>query len=73
MSRAHKQGLGVAVKLPLLRRYKAKERRRLLRSVGNYKLYTVGLLMPNSITEMPNLLGRDREPMPNLLGMQSQP
>jgi hypothetical protein len=25
--------------------------------------------MPNSITEMPNLLGRDREPMPNLLGM----
>jgi hypothetical protein len=41
--RAHEQGLGVAVKLPLLRRYKAKERRRLLRSVGNYKLYTVGL------------------------------
>jgi hypothetical protein len=25
--------------------------------------------MPNSITEMPNLLGRDREPMPNLLGI----
>jgi hypothetical protein len=41
--RVHEQGLGVAVKLPLLRRYKAKERRRLLRSVGNYKLYTVSL------------------------------
>ncbi len=25
--------------------------------------------MPNSITQMPNLLGRDREPMPNLLGI----
>jgi hypothetical protein len=43
MSRAHEQELGVAVKLPLFRRYKAKERRRLLRSVRNYKLYTVGL------------------------------
>jgi hypothetical protein len=43
VSRAHEQGLGVAVELPLLRRYKAKERRRLLRSVGNYKLHTVGL------------------------------
>jgi hypothetical protein len=43
MSRAHEQGLGVAVKLPLIQRYKAKERRRLLRSVRNYKLYTVGL------------------------------
>jgi hypothetical protein len=43
MLRVYKQGLGVVVKLPLLRRYKAKERRRLLRSVGNYKLYTVGL------------------------------
>jgi hypothetical protein len=28
--------------------------------------------MPNSITQMPNLLGRDREPMPNLLGIQAQ-
>jgi hypothetical protein len=43
MLRVHEQRLGVVVKLPLLRRYKAKERRRLLRSVGNYKLYTVGL------------------------------
>jgi hypothetical protein len=43
MLRVHKQGLGVVVELPLLRRYKAKERRRLLRSVENYKLYTVGL------------------------------
>jgi hypothetical protein len=43
MLRVYKQGLGVVVKLPLLRRYKAKERRRLLRSVGNYKLYIVGL------------------------------
>ncbi len=25
--------------------------------------------MPNSITQMPNLLGRDRELMPNLLGI----
>jgi hypothetical protein len=25
--------------------------------------------MPNSIIEMPNLLGRDRELMPNLLGI----
>ncbi len=25
--------------------------------------------MPNSITQIPNLLGRDREPMPNLLGI----
>jgi hypothetical protein len=39
MLRVHKQGLGVTVKLPLLRRYKAKERRRLLRSI----VYTVGL------------------------------
>jgi hypothetical protein len=30
MLRVYKQGLGVIVKLPLLRRYKAKERRRLL-------------------------------------------
>jgi hypothetical protein len=29
--------------------------------------------MPNSITQMPNLLGRDRELMPNLLGTQAQP
>jgi hypothetical protein len=43
MLRVHEQGLGVAVELPLFRRYKAKERRRLLRSVRNYKLYTVGL------------------------------
>jgi hypothetical protein len=43
MLRVYKQGLGVVVKLPLLQRYKAKERRRLLRSIGNYKLYTVGL------------------------------
>jgi hypothetical protein len=43
MLQVYKQGLGVIVKLPLLRRYKAKERRRLLRSIGNYKLYTVGL------------------------------
>ncbi len=28
--------------------------------------------MPNSITQMRNLLGRDRELMPNLLGMQAQ-
>ncbi len=41
--RVHEQGLGVAVELPLIRRYKAKERRRLLRSVRNYKLHTVGL------------------------------
>jgi hypothetical protein len=40
MLQVHEQGLGVTVKLPLLRRYKAKERRRLLRSVGNYKLHT---------------------------------
>ncbi len=43
MLRAHEQGLGVTVELPLLQQYKAKERRRLLRSVENYKLYTVGL------------------------------
>jgi hypothetical protein len=27
--------------------------------------------MPNSIIQMPNLLGRDRELMPNLLGIST--